>query len=473
MTRADTRPAVGRAPWRVLPIVLLGHALAVLDFFVVNVALAAIDRDLDAGPAALELLVAGYAAAYASGLVTFGRLGDAWGRKRLFVGGMVGFTLASAGCAAAPTAVLLVLARLAQGIAASVLVPQVLASVQALFTGADRQRALGVFGACIGFCTVAGQVLGAALVAGFGWRSIFLVNLPLGVVGAIAAVRWMPEIRSGVRARLDVPGAVLLAVTLVALLVPLSLGTELGWPLWCRTLPALALGTGAVLAATQIRRERTGGLPLIPPSVLRLPAVHAGLLAAFPFFLACGGFLFTVSVVLQRGLGADPMTAGLALAPYATGFLLASVAGRPLVARFGARVIVTGAALSSLTLVVLAAQLGLDRAGPIPFGTAPAMAAAGIGQALVMIPLFGVVLAGLPAARAGLASGVLTTTQQVGLGLGAAIFGTLLFTLLGPAPAPLDRPPVDAAVFLAEAALFAATAVAAHRVAAAGRTPQT
>jgi hypothetical protein len=262
-------------------------------------------------------------------------------------------------------------------------------------------------------------------------------------------------------------------VTLAALLVPLSLGTELGWPLWCRALPALALLTGAVLAATQIRRERTGGLPLIPPSVLRLPAMHAGLLAAFLFFLACGGFLFTVSVVLQHGLGADPMTAGLALAPYAMGFLLASVAGRPLVARFGARVIVTGAALSGLALVALAVQLGLGRGGPVPLGTVPAMAAAGIGQAMVMIPLFGVVLAGLPAAQAGLASGVLTTTQQVGLGLGATGFGTLLFTMLGPAPAPLDWPPADAAVFLVEAALFAATAIAACRVSATGRTPQT
>jgi MFS family permease len=478
MTRADPIPtsrshAVGRPPWRVLPIVLLGNVLAVLDFFVVNVALPAIDRDLDAGPAALELLVAGYAAAYASGLVTFGRLGDAWGRKRLFIGGMTAFTLASAACAIAPTAILLVLARLAQGLAASVMVPQVLASVQALFTGAGRQRALGVFGVGIGFSTVAGQVLGAALVTAFGWRAIFLVNLPLGLVGVIAAARWMPEIRSGARARLDVPGAVLLAVTLVALLVPLALGVDLGWPLWCRAVPALALVTGAVLAVTQIRRERAGGLPLLPPSVLRLPAMHAGLLAVFLFFLACGGFLFTVSVVLQRGLGAEPMTAGLALAPYATGFLLASASCRPLVARFGGRVIVTGAALSSLALVVLAAQLGLDLAGPVPLGTAPAMAVSGVGQAMVMIPLFGVVLAGLPAARAGLASGVLTTTQQVGLGLGAAGLGTLLFTVLGPEQAPHDWPLADVTVFLVEAALFAATALAVHRVAAAGRTPRT
>jgi MFS family permease len=465
MTRADpvptTSPVASRPPWRVLPIVLLGNVLAVLDFFVVNVALAAIDRDLDAGPAALELLVAGYAAAYASGLVTFGRLGDAWGRKRLFVGGMLAFTLASAACAAAPTAVLLVLARLAQGLAASVMVPQVLASVQSLFTGADRQRALGVFGAGIGFSTIAGQVLGAALVAGLGWRAIFLINLPLGLVGVIAAARWMPEIRSGARARLDVPGAVLLAVTLVVLLLPLSLGAELGWPLWCRVLPALALVGGAMLAVTQIRRERAGGLPLLPPSVLRLPAMHAGLLAAFLFFLGCGGFMFTVSVVLQRGLGADPMTAGLALAPYATGFLVASAAGRRLVARFGGRVIVAGAALSSLALVAFAVQLGSDQAGPLPLGTAPVMALSGVGQALVMIPLFGVVLAGLPTAQAGLASGVLTTTQQVGLGLGAAGLGTLLFTLLGPTP---DWPPAAAAVFLVEAALFAATALAAHRL---------
>ncbi|GAA5140226.1 hypothetical protein GCM10023320_77570 [Pseudonocardia adelaidensis] len=269
-----------------LPIVLLGNVLAVLDFFVVNVALAAIDRDLRAGPAALELLVAGYAAAYAAGLVTAGRLGDSWGRKRFLVGGMVAFTLASAACAAAPTAPLLVLARIAQGLAASVMAPQVLATVHALFTGADRQRALGVFGAGIGFSTVAGQVLGAALVAGFGWRAIFLVNVPLGIAGVAAALRWVPEVRSGARARLDVPGAVLLAVTLVALLIPVALGVELGWPLWCRLVPVLALGTGAVLAVMQVRRERAGGLPLLPPSVLALPAMRAGLATAFVFFVA-------------------------------------------------------------------------------------------------------------------------------------------------------------------------------------------
>ncbi|GAA5140229.1 MFS transporter [Pseudonocardia adelaidensis] len=167
--------------------------------------------------------------------------------------------------------------------------------------------------------------------------------------------------------------------------------------------------------------------------------------------------------MLQQGLGADAMTAGLALAPYALGFLLVSVRSRALVARFGGRVIVTGAALTGLALVVLAGQLGTGRV-PLPLGPAPAMALAGIGQAMVMIPLFGVVLAGLPPTRAGLASGVLTTTQQVGLGLGAAGLGTLLFTVLGTA-AP-DWPHAAAVVFLVEAVLFAVTALAARRAAA-------
>jgi MFS family permease len=467
MTLANQpRPvACRRPPWRVLPVVLLGQVLAVLDFFVVNVALPSIDRDLDAGPAALELLVAGYAAAYAGGLVTAGRLGDAWGRRRLYVGGMVAFTVASAACGLAPSALLLVLARLVQGLAASVMVPQVLASVQALFTGAARQRALGVFGACIGFATVAGQVLGAAViaadVAGFGWRAIFLINVPVGLAGVIAAVRVMPEIRSGGQARLDVPGAVLLAVTLVALLVPVSLGTDLGWPLWCRVVPALGAVAGALFVVAQVRRERAGGLPLLPPSLLALPAMRAGLTAAFVFFVACGGFLFTTAVVLQQGLGAGPMTAGLVLAPYALGFLLVSVTARPFVARFGSAVIVTGAALSCVALVAIAAELATGRLGPLPWGPAPMMALSGIGQGMVMIPLFGVILAGVPAARAGLASGVLTTTQQVGLGLGAAGLGTLLFALVGPGA---SWPGAAAVTFVVEAALFAVTAVAAWLV---------
>lgn len=460
------RSATGcRPPWRVLPVVLLGNVLAVLDFFVVNVALPSIERDLDTGPAALELLVAGYAAAYASGLVTAGRLGDAWGRRRFFVGGMLAFTVASAACGLAPTAPLLVLARLLQGLAASAMVPQVLASVQSLFTGADRQRALGLFGAGIGVATVAGQVLGAAViaadVAGLGWRAIFLINVPIGVGGAIAAAHMLPEVRSGGPARLDVRGAVLVAVTLVALLVPISLGPDLGWPTWCRIGPGLAVVAGLAFAVTQVRRERAGGLPLVPPSLLSVPAMRAGLPAAFVFFVACGGFMFTTAVVLQRGLGADPMTAGLALAPYALGFLLVSVSARPLVTRFGSAMIVTGAALSSAALVGMAVQFATGAIGPVPLGAAPVMALSGIGQGMVMIPLFGVVLAGVPAARAGLASGVLTTTQQVGLGLGAAGLGVLLFTVVGADPSASTWSRATVVTRLVEAALLALTAVAA------------
>lgn len=453
-----------RAPWRVLPLVLAGNFLAVLDFFVVNVALPSIGRELRASPAVLELLVAGYAAAYASGLVVCGRLGDALGRRRFFVGGMLAFTAASAACALAPTPVTLVLARLAQGLAASVLVPQVLASVQGLFHGRDRQRALGVFGAGIGVGTVTGQVAGAALVAadvgGLGWRPIFWINVPIGLVCAAGAARWLPETGSGTRARLDVPGSVLLAATLVTLLLPLALGRDLGWPAWCWASLAASAGLAAAFGRAQVRGERTGRVPLLPPALLRLPAMRAGLVTAAVFFVMCGGFLLTTGVSLQDGIGFGPLTAGLTLAPYALAFLLVSLTVRRYAARYGRGVVVTGAVVAALGLTGLAIQVAAAYPALTPLRLAPVLAVNGAGQAMIMIPLFGVILGGVPPARAGVASGALTTTQQVGLAVGAAAFGTALY---GVAAADGWRT-ATLTVLIAEATLAAVTAGAARRL---------
>lgn len=460
-------PATARAPWRVLPLVLAGNFLAVLDFFVVNVALPSIGRELRASPAVLELLVAGYAAAYASGLVLSGRLGDALGRRRFFIGGMLAFTVTSAACALAPTPLALVAARLAQGLAASVMVPQVLASIQGLFHGRDRQRALGVFGAGIGVATVAGQVAGAALVAadvgGLGWRPIFWINVPVGLVCAAGAARWLPETGSGAHARLDVRGAVLLAAALVALLLPLSLGHDLGWPAWCEASLVAAVALAAGFAYAQVRTERAGRMPLLPPTLLCVPAMRAGLVTAAVFFVMAGGFLLTTGVSLQDGRGFGPLTAGLTLAPYALAFLLVSLTVRRYAARHGRAVVVTGAVVSALGLTALAVQVALAYAALTPATLAPALAVNGAGQAMIMIPLFGVILGGVPPERAGVASGALTTTQQVGLAVGAAALGTTLFTVAGTGSVPGWRT-ATLTVLIAEAALAAITALTARRL---------
>lgn len=467
MTLTTSAPTAARAPWRVLPLVLAGNFLAVLDFFVVNVALPSIGRELRASPAVLELLVAGYAAAYGSGLVPSGRLGDALGRRRFFIGGMLTFTAASVACALAPTPLALVAARLAQGLAASVMVPQVLASIQGLFHGHDRQRALGVFGAGIGVATVTGQVAGAALVAadvgGLGWRPIFWINVPVGLVCAAGAARWLPETGSGARARLDVRGSVLLAAALVTLLLPLSLGHDLGWPAWCWGSLAAAVTLAAGFAYAQVRTERAGRMPLLPPTLLRVPAMRAGLVTAMVFFVMAGGFLLTTGVTLQDGRGFGPLTAGLTLAPYALAFLLVSLTVRRYAARHGRAVVVTGAGVSALGLTALAVQVAVAYAGLGPVTLAPVLAVNGAGQAMIMIPLFGVILGGVPAEWAGVASGALTTTQQTGLAVGAAALGTTLFTVAGSGTAAGWRT-ATLAVLIAEAALAAVTALAARRL---------
>ena len=294
---------------------LVGVFLPMTDFFIVNVALPTVDADLHASAGMLQLVVAGYAIAYAVLLVVGGRLGDAIGRRRLFTLGIAGFTLTSLACGLAPSPGLLVAARALQGAASAVMLPQVLSSIQATTTGNARNRALGFYGATAGIAVVAGQLLGGVLVsaniAGTGWRPIFLVNVPVGLVGMVMAARTIPETRAPAPAPVDGPGTVLLAATLLALLVTLTEGRSLGWPAWFVGLASLAL-------------------------------------------------------VLSTGW------------PH-----------------------------------------------PSPWALAPATLLCGIGQGLIMPPLFRIVLSEVPAALAGVGSGVLTTMQQTALGLGVATLGSI------------------------------------------------
>ncbi|HEX5288330.1 MAG TPA: MFS transporter [Streptosporangiaceae bacterium] len=416
-----------------LAIVLVGVLLPMVDFFIVNVALPTIGTDLHASAPLLELVVSAYASAYALLLVVGGRLGDAFGRKRLFLAGMAAFTLASLACGLAPTAPLLVAARAAQGAAAALMVPQVLSTIQAATQGQRRAKALARYGATGGLAAVVGQLLGGLLVsanlAGTGWRPIFLVNVPIGVAGLILARRHVPESRSPRAARVDYHGTVLLGVTVLALLIPLTEGQSLRWPAWTIALLAAAPLALAAFVAVEIAIERRGRVPLVPPSLLRHRSMRSGLTLALPFFAGFGAFMFSYALLVQQGLHDSALAAGAGLAPMAAAFLLASLSTSRLLRRFGTRVLGAGAVGQVAGLVILGVTVLAAWPHVSLLALAPGMAVAGLGQGLVMSPLFGVVLSEVPPASAGAASGVLTTTQQVALALGVATLGSLFITL--------------------------------------------
>jgi MFS family permease len=432
---AGSRPAPRELTATGLIVVLVGVLLPMLDFFIVNVALPTIDRDLHASQPLLELVVSGYATAYALLLVLGGRLGDALGRKRLFMIGMAAFTLTSLACGLATSADMLVAGRIAQGASAALMVPQVLATIQAATTGERRARALGRYGATGGLAAVLGQVLGGLLVSwnldGTGWRPIFLVNVPIGLAGLVLAQRYVPDTRHGNAARVDGRGTVLLGLTVLAVLLPLTEGRSLGWPVWTFVLLALAPVFAAAFAVAEIGLERSGRTPLVPPSLLRHASMRRGLLLALPFFAGFGAFMFCYALLVQVGLHDSALTAGIGLVPMAAAFLLASLSTSRLLARYGARVLAAGGTLQAVGLVVMAGTVYLGWPHLSVLALAPAMVIAGTGQGLVMSPLFGVVLSEVPPASAGVGGGVLTTTQQTALALGVATLGSLFLTLAG------------------------------------------
>jgi MFS family permease len=416
-----------------LTVVLVGVLLPMVDFFIVNVALPTIDSELHAGQAMLELVVSGYATAYALLLVLGGRLGDSLGRKRLFMIGMAAFTLTSLACGLAPTALALVAGRVAQGASAALMVPQVLATIQAATTGERRTRALGRYGATGGLAAVLGQVLGGLLISAnidsTGWRPIFLVNVPIGLTGLVLARRYVPDTRHGNAARVDGRGTALLGLSVLAVLIPLTEGRSLRWPDWIIALLAAAPLLASAFAIAEVRTERAGRTPLVPPSLLRHASMRRGLLLALPFFAGFGAFMFCYALLVQQGLHDSALTAGVGLVPMAATFLLASLSTSRLLGRYGAKVLAAGALLQAAGLAVLAVTVYLGWPGLSVLWLAPGLAIAGLGQGLVMSPLFGIVLSEVPPAVAGAGSGVLTTTQQTALALGVATLGSLFLAM--------------------------------------------
>ncbi|MFI6744156.1 MFS transporter [Nonomuraea sp. NPDC050451] len=414
-------------------ILLAGAFLPIMDFFITNVALPSIDASLHASASSLELIIAGYGVAYAALLVLGGRLGDRYGRHRIFLGALVGFIVASLSCGIAPTIEVLIGARIVQGATAALLIPQVLATFHHTLEGERKARAVGLYGATSGIAAVVGQLVGGLLVsadiAGASWRPIFLVNVPIGLIVLLVAARIVPGTRSQHPAGIDLPGTVLFAATLIALLIPLTEGHSLGWPWWTWALIALAVVLGTVTFVVEKRAERRGETPLLPPSLLRLPSMSRGLAMVLAFSVGFGAFMFVFALTVQNGLHEDALHGGLAILPMALLFFAGSLLAPRLITRFGRAALATGAVVQVAGLALLVTIVVQKWPHVSLWAMAVPLALAGAGQSMLFTGLFRSVLADVPAHLAGIGSGVLITLQQSGLALGVAALGTLYLAL--------------------------------------------
>jgi EmrB/QacA subfamily drug resistance transporter len=429
-------PDPGR--WKSLAVVLAAAFLVALDFFIVNVSIPSIRADLHATFAEVQWVIASYGLTYSVLLISGGRLGDIYGRKRMFMWGVTAFTAASMLCGVSPSPTFLIAARALQGISGALLFPQVLAIMQVTFPQNERATAFGFFGTVIGTASFSGNVLGGLLVSAnifdLGWRPIFLINLPVGLLTVVAASKLVKESRSPKARRLDLGGVAIMTLALTLLLYPLIQGREAGWPAW--TFACLGAVLPIMLFFVQYEKRLTalGGSPLVELALFHDPAFVTGLLIGVCFFSGAAAFFLISTVFLQNGLGYSPRGAGLTFAWFAIAFLGSSLASVRIQPKIGSRIINLGAALmitGLISLLFLTARWGASLGG---LDLAPALFLYGTGQGFVMPTLINTILINIKGHDAGSASGVLSTVQQASFATGVAVIGTIFFSSLGTMP---------------------------------------
>jgi MFS family permease len=439
MTATHSLPSSVRSPahpsWAPLAVLMTGTFMFVLDFFILNVALPSIQHGLRAGESAIEWIVAGYALSTAVLLVTGGRLGDRFGRRRVFTLGMAIFTAASVGCALAPDPGLLVAARIVQGGGAALMAPNILSILGVVYTGPARVRAISVYGMVMGLAATAGQLIGGILiradVAGLGWRAIFWINVPFGVAALIAAARLVPESRDGQGARLDLTGVALITACLTAVVLPLVEGRQAGWPSWSWAALGAAVPLAAVFAVHQQRKAARGGAPLLSPRIFAAWPLRAGLLTQTVFWCQQAAGYLVLGLYLQQGRGLSALSAGAVFTVLAAGYLATSFRAPALTMRFGRSVIAAGALIAAAgdaALWLATAHAGTS--GPVTW-LFPGLLLLGAGQGLCITPLTTTVLSHADPVTAGSLAGALSTAQQVGNSVGVAVTGVLFFGALG------------------------------------------
>lgn len=437
--RADMNEDVSEAHpypqrWIAMSVLIAATFMNLLDATIVNVALPSIQKDLNASSSAIEWIIAGYVLVFALALMPCGRLGDIIGKKQMFIGGVAFFTLASACSGAAPTIEVLVIARLCQGLGAAIMAPQVLALAQDMFESKERSSAFSLFGIATGIAIVSGPLVGGWLIGvdlfGMEWRSIFYINLPVGIVAVIAGRRLIPNLKPVVKTRLDWGGVGLVAISFLLLIFPLVEGRGYDWPDWCFVLLFAAFPGFAGFYFWEVLREKNGKSQLLPVSLMQNHTYALGSFIALMFYSTPAGLFMTFALFLQKGFGFTALEAGMATIPFPLGAFLSSFTNSRLSDRFLKGRIMISAAVMTLGYMIMffvARHAGQDLA---VMDFAPPLFICGFALGMTASPLMQSVLSSVPGEDAGSASGALQAIQQAGSVLGIAIASELFFSTI-------------------------------------------
>ena len=431
-TESDAITRHNRSRTPIIAVLLLGAFLPPLDFYIVNLALPAIRNGLQATGGQLQLIVSCYASAYAVFLITGGRLGDLYGRKRMFIAGMAGFIIASAICGLAPNGSVLILGRILQGASAAVMAPQVLATIRTIFSVEEQPRVIGLYGSVFGLASIVGQLFGGALITlhplGFTWQSIFLINIPIGILALMGAFRFLPEIQPSSRPKIDLVGVLLLSLFLGSIIYPLTHGREAGWPALTFVSFAGSIPLLGLFVWFEDWLGKMSGSPLVDLRLFKNRTFVAGLSMAFLFY-CISVFFLTFGIYLQNGLGWTSLASGIGILPFAFGFFAGTLQSAKLYARIGNHILSAGFGLLAGGFAITAATLHAGFGPGVIFYIG--LICAGVGQGLLQPSTVRIVLTEVEPEQAGLAAGVVTSILQIGSAVGVAAVGSVFFTVLG------------------------------------------
>ncbi|MFG2815490.1 MFS transporter [Streptomyces sp. NPDC004673] len=452
MTSTEQTSGADRRRWIALAIVMTAAFMDLVDVTIVNIAIPSIQRDEGASFGQIQWITAGYALAFAAGLITGGRLGDIHGRRRLFLLGVGGFTLASALCGFAVDPAMLVAARVLQGGMAAMMVPQVLSIVHATFPAHERGKVFGLFGGVVGLGAVSGPLLGALLTEwnlfGLEWRPIFLINLPVGIAAVLLGRRYITESRAPRALKLDLVGVALVTLGLLMLLYPLTRGRELGWPLWGHLMMAGSLPVFAALVWYERRKAARDGSPLVELSLFRVRSFAAGIAVQTVFGVALGVFFLVWTLYMQIGLGWSVLRAGLTGVPFSLAVsTAAALSVQFLVPRFGRKVLQAGALTMGLGVLLYIWESDRYGLAIASWQMALPLVVMGLGMGLIVAPLTDAILSEVPREHAGSASGLLNTVQQMGNALGLGLVSVVFFGQIADRLTPVQVGPAFVGAF--------------------------
>jgi EmrB/QacA subfamily drug resistance transporter len=422
-----------RSAWLVLAVAVIADIMDLIDSSIANLAGPSIRADLGGGQVTVQWVLSAYTAAFAIGLITSARLGDLLGRRRLFLIGLTGFTLASLACGLAPDVVFLIVARTLQGLLGSVMIPQGLALMKIVFPPEHLRKALTPVGPLMGVTTVAGPILAGWLLHldlfGSQWRSIFLINVPIGIIALALGWRVLPRHGGEDRAaRLDLTGVGLLTAASALLIIPLIQGRELGWPAWTYVMMAAAV----VLLALFVVSERRSRHPVITPSLFRKRSFVVGLLIVAGFYGSLSAFVLVINLLLQQGLHWTPLHTGLSLIPWAFGTAVAVLLGGGVLAgKLGRASLHLGLSIAVIGLLALGWTVAHFGAGLTVWTLTPALLLTGFGAGLVFVPLTDFIIGDVTTEEVGSSVGVLNAAQQFAGAIGVAALGTVFFARVG------------------------------------------